>query len=346
MNNAKLSNIFTVAAVVFASFTNLNAKTVYTSKVTTGNWNNAASWTKTGDGNPVIYIVKNGHTINLNVNGIVDTLYIYGTFSFNSNRDLTLSQNGAIIVDGAGILKGGSANSDIIFPNTTFKVSGPFNGNKLVTDGPRYANRNTVIAASGATQASFVFTLTALPVVLSSIEVTNTNNSFNLLWTALGESNMNNFIVETSTNGRIFTTVTTVNGGSENNQGFYDASLPKCTTSFYVRLSEVNNGVTTVLAVKYVKVENINTNTFNLFPNLIQANSNTEIKMVLPAAGNYKVQILTLNAQVVANDLANTNSENEMIAFNTINWNLATGQYVVIVTGNNGQVYKSRILVK
>ncbi|MBS3913850.1 MAG: T9SS type A sorting domain-containing protein, partial [Bacteroidetes bacterium] len=66
------------------------------------------------------------------------------------------------------------------------------------------------------------------------------------------------------------------------------------------------------------------------------------VNAVIPTAGTYTVTVYNLNMQVMANTATTTNSNSEVVQFNSSNWNLTAGNYVVVISGN-GVVYKSRI---
>ncbi|MBS3914641.1 MAG: T9SS type A sorting domain-containing protein [Bacteroidetes bacterium] len=333
------------ATIIFAN--KALAITTYTSKVTSGNWSSAGSWNVTGSGSDVKYVIQAGHTISMNVNvSGVDTVSIYGTLDMGSNRTITIDSFGTILVNSGGTLSGGSNNTKIIFLGSPYQIVGPFTtllGN-LITNGPRYATALTTTAASGDPQGSFVG-LSLLPVELSSIEVVKMATAYQLQWTALGESNKSTFGIEISTNGTDYYFAGSVSGNEEITSGDYTFNIIGVKGSFYVRLNETDvNGNSKALATKYVK-NNTTADAFQIYPTLI-APAGQNIQMVLPTSGMYKVVVYNLNMQVAAESTASTYSSNEAVSFNSSDWNLNAGQYVVVVQGNNGEVYKTRIMVR
>jgi hypothetical protein len=53
-----------------------------------------------------------------------------------------------------------------------------------------------------------------------------------------------------------------------------------------------------------------------------------------------------MDMQVAAESTATTYSDNELVAFNSGNWNLNAGYYVVVVTSSNSEIHKTRIMVR
>ncbi|MBS3913851.1 MAG: hypothetical protein KG003_05090 [Bacteroidetes bacterium] len=337
--------VICTAAIVFTN--SAKAVTTYTSKVTSGNWSAAGSWNVSGSGSDVKYVVLSGHTIimNTNVSG-VDTVSIFGTLDMGSNKTLTMDSFGIILINSGGTLSGGSSNTHIVFLGSAYQITGPFTtaqGN-LITNGPRYATALTTTAASGDPQGSFVG-LNLLPVELSSIDVVKMATSFQLQWTALGESNKSTFNIEISNNGTDFYFAGSVSGNEEINSGDYTFNIVGMKGSFYVRLNETDvNGNSKSLATKYVK-NNVTSDAFQMYPTLI-ASSGQNIQMILPTSGTYKVEVFGFNMQIAAASSTTTYSNNEAVSFNSTDWNLNAGQYIVVVQGNNGELYKTRIMVR
>ncbi|MBS3913852.1 MAG: T9SS type A sorting domain-containing protein [Bacteroidetes bacterium] len=327
-------------------FTNTaKAVTVYTSRVPSGNWNSASSWTQTGSGSDVKYVIQSGHSITLNTNASgIDSVTVSGTLSFGSGNTLTIDSFGKIIVLSGGTISGGNGSSKIIFAMATSQITGPFNGGNTINNGPRFADYLTTTAASGNPSGSFISFI--LPVELSSIEVVKNGADFQLQWTALGESNKSDFQVEISTNGIDYFNAGTVSGNEEVNASDYSFNIIGVKGNFYVRLSETDqNGNSKALATKYVKNNTTQVDAFQIYPTLL-APAGENINMVLPNHGEYKVAVYNMNMQVAAESTASTYSKNEVVAINSNNWNLKTGQYIVVVAGNNGDMFKTRIIVR
>lgn len=338
---------FAVIAIAALCSNASKAITVYTSKGT-GNWSTASNWTVSGSGTDKKYVIQSGHNVSLDVSVTgVDTLSIYGTLTMQSNRTITIDTLGTIIVQSGGKLTGGSSNSKLIFVGSSYQINGPFTSanNNEITNGPRYATAITTIAASGSAQGSFV-SLVLLPVELASIEVVKVGADFQLQWTALGESNKSSFGVEISNDGKNFWFAGQIAGNNEINSGDYTFNIIGIKGNFYVRLIETDiNGNSKALSTKYVKNNTTSVDAFKFYPTLITP-AGENINMVLPTAGEYKVVVYNLNMQVAAESTASTYSANEAVAFNSSNWNLNAGQFIVVVQGNNGEVYKTRIMVK
>jgi hypothetical protein len=136
-----------------------------------------------------------------------------------------------------------------------------------------------------------------------------------------------------------------VAGTNELSTGNYSYQLGAKNANFYVRLSEINaNGNKIVLAVKYVNASKNTDAQFGIFPNLI-SNSAT-LNVVIPTAGKFNMKVYNMNMQTVSALDINTASENETTQINGNDLNLESGNYVVVVSGTQGEVYKTRIVVR
>lgn len=320
------------------------AITIKTSNVTTGNWSTASSWTTSGSGSPVVHVIQSGHAITLNtgISGI-DTIKIDGTLNMGNNQVLTMNLSGAILIGSAGTLQGGSNNTEIRFgAGTSTFISGPFTSTNIITNGPRYGNYSTMVAAGGNPQGSFPV---LLPVDLKSIGVEKRNKEFILVWTALGKANQNSFDIEISTNGSTFSLLGTIKGNGELSEGNYKFLLGSIKSSFYVRLSEIKGQLKKKLATKFVKNQVETAQAYRLFPTVINGNTG-EINVVIPEAGEYLFIVYSLSMEVVANTKISTSSEFETTILSTADLNIPKGTFIVIVADNTGKHYSTKIVVQ
>lgn len=322
------------------------AITIYTS-AQSGNWNGTGVWTsiQTGTSNPKLYIIQAGHTVTVNEDAEhIDSIYVFGTLQMGNNRELKIKTGGKITLQNSTAqLKGGSANSRISFAGAGVKISGPFTSGNIVTNGPRYATAVTTNAASGDPQGSFIMLSVPLPISLSTYSVESSNNNHFAKWTALGESNRNNFILEISQNGIDYTFLTELNGVGETMSHDYGFSFSRA-NSFYLRLSEKSpEGVQNPLAVKYIKINAMSSEGIGIFPTLIDKNSTNYINIVLPEIGIYKTAIYNSNMQLVSytNISAETSSEVQNLNVEA----LSTGIYFITVQSENGSTQSKKILV-
>lgn len=321
--------------------------TIYTS-AKTGNWNGTGVWTsvQTGSANPKLYIIQAAHTVTVSEDAEhIDSIFVFGTLQMGNNRELEIRTGGKIILENStSMLKGGSANSRISFAGAGYQISGPFTSGNIITNGPRYATAVTTNDASGDPQGSFVTLSVPLPVELSSYDIEIDNANHIAQWTALGESNRNDFILEISQNGRDYSLLTAIHGAGETVAHDYSFSFPAKRNSYYLRLSEKSqDGIISQLAVKYVKVASVETEDIHVFPTLIDKNSTNNINIVLPEVGNYTSTVYNSNMQMVhkTNISAETNSEVKTISVE----NLSTGIYFITIQAENGSTLSKKILI-
>lgn len=323
---------------------NLNAATLYSS-TGSGDWSNPASWTISGTGGlPLDYIINTGHTITMDMDvWDVENLTINGTMKVGINKSLYMNKTGSILVNATGSIKSGTAKSGIWFDTAcTIYIKGAFMGKDLIDGGPRMANYWTMIWAGGDPQGSFPV---ILPVDLKTMEVALFGTDYYLSFVALGESNQNDFRVELSTNGTDFTDAGVIEGNRELSEGAYEFNLGIQEQSFYVRLSEITNSGTDILAVKHVRIAASSDGDFKMFPTLIEP-SIESLNLVLPAAGSYKVQFFNTAMQEISAQSLTTATDDELQSLNLNRLLFRPGTYFTIVTGDNGQIYKSKILVQ
>ncbi len=334
-----------VAAIILGIFTqSANARTVFTSKVTTGNWSSSSSWVKTGTGSPIVYIIKAGNTITLNENasGKLDSVIINGQLIFGLGKKIEMKENGAVVVEFGGQISGGNANSKFDWEDSNTDIGGPFNGTNLI-DGPQYATLATTVLGGGVPQPSFVSFLTALPVSLKSIEVDEVNSEYILSWISVDEAANTTFNVEVSTNGTDYNLAGSREISEETSTAAFSVNMGKQTKSFYTRLVHVDaNGTRTILSVVFTKVAAAN-EMVRVFPQVLQ--SGAALNVVLTEAGDYKMEIFNTNGVQVKSSQLNTQTNNEVTAINSNDLGLANGWYVVVITGTNGVAAKTKIVV-
>ena len=317
---------------------------------------------------PKVFIIMPGDTITLtNDVDYLDTLYIYGVLNMgangsdndikfysesSSNRDLFSGSNynssrtrrGTIFVMTNGrIIGGGNVSGD----ETAFENMGvtfqPTSGNRYNVTGPRMATYNTSGSADASVRfATFVPSFLPLPVDLASFTVNSTEIGHEVSWTAIGESNRNNFILEISTNGRDFTQVAEISGNPEANKQNYDYLLNRQDRAFFVRLSETNTtGYTHVLATKYVTLNNAAIASCNVYPTVVAATE--ELNLMFSEINSYQVQVINYNGVSFINSTIETATENEVSRLELSK--LPAGQYLVKVYSPSGFSKTEKIII-
>jgi hypothetical protein len=271
----------------------------------------------------------------------------------SSNRDLFSGSNysssrvrrGTVFVMTNGRIIGGNNSSG---NQTTFENMGvdfqPTSGNRYNITGPKMATYNASGSSDAAVRfATFVPSFLPLPVDLASFNVNTTDIGHEVSWTAVGESNRNNFILEISTNGRDFTQVADLAGNPEASKQNYTYLLNRQDRAFFVRLSETNTtGYTNVLATKYVSLNNNSEfATCSVFPTVVAATE--ELNLVFSEINNYQVQIINYNGVSFIKSTIETATENEVSRLELNN--LPAGQYLVKIYSTSGFTKTEKIII-
>jgi hypothetical protein len=360
--------LFTVAAVITSFTAPSFGRTAYESNGTS-NWSSSTAGnsgfpftavTKGGPNTstttngtvftPNVLIVLPGHTLTLtnDITGI-DTIYIYGTINMGSNgSDIELTNSnsgtrrGVVRVMNGGLITGGNGSSRFSWAGTAAaNINGPYN-----VTGIKQAVYNTLSASPGARFIAFTPTFEILPVDLASFNVMTTEEGHLASWIATGESNRNSFILESSTNGQDFEFETEVQGTAEMFEQHYSFQISKKNKSFFLRISERNSiGEIIVLATIKVSVASNETATSSVFPTVMNQGSIDNLNIFTPEAGDYSIQISSLNYQVMYNSNISTETENQLTTINLSALNLTHGTYAVSIISANGTRQTEKIII-
>jgi hypothetical protein len=277
-----------------------------------------------------------------------DTIWVYGTLKLQSNQLYisnytvgTTQYYGVIRIMPGGTLSGATAGKVRYGASTTYTFGAANNWSKTVAVGGTPIQ--SVVSSANSVNARFqTFTpFVTLPVDLGSFTVETNNEGHNVSWIAYGESNRNEFILETSVNGVDFTYETTIQGTSEMVSQQYNHMMAKKTGAFFVRISERNiTGTVNVLATKYVSNSVGEINEIKVFPTLVSTN---KFNVIATEAGEYQIQIMNANMVEQLNVKQNVETENQMIQLENIN--LSAGTYFVVVTGANNIRKTEKIII-
>jgi len=176
----------------------------------------------------------------------------------------------------------------------------------------------------------------SLPVTLSRFDGKSTVEGNLLNWTTISETNNAYFLVERSTNGRIFMTVGKVEAlkgnQTEKNYRFLDMDFVKGIS--YYRLKQVDSDSKSVYS-RIIAIDAAKAGEIKLYPNPVQK----ELTLELPEVTGEKVQVKIINAagrQVQIKE--QVESQNGIISLDLEA--LPAGIYQVIVTGEG----KNRVL--
>ena len=317
---------------------------------------------------PKVFIILPNDTVTITDDvDWIDTLYIYGVLNMGSvtaSKDIKFynetsgrrdrfsgsdyatnrARRGAIFVMTNGrIIGGGNNGSDETFFDNMGVNFGPAVGATYNITGPRMAAYNIAGTANAATRfQTFVPNFLPLPVDLASFNVNTTEVGHEVSWTAIGESNRNNFVLEISYNGTDYTEVANLTGNVEANKQKYNFTLDRQDRNFFIRLSEKNmTGYVNVLATKFVQFGNVEVAQCNVFPTVLS--SSQALNMAFSEINSYQVQILNYNGAAFVNNTIETHTENEIISTDLSH--LPVGQYIVKIAGPAGFSKTEKIII-
>lgn len=359
--------LFTVAAVITSFTTPSFGRTVYES-TGTGNWSSSSvgnsgfrftavtkggpNTSTTANGTvftPRVLVILPGHTLSLTDDvSNIDTLYIYGTLNMGTDGDDVKMNNsnsgtrrGVVRVMNGGLITGGTGSNRFEWNGTSAaNINGPYD-----VTGTKQAVYNTLSASPGTRFVAFTPSFEILPVDLASFNVTTTEEGHLASWIATGESNRNSFILESSTNGQDFEFETEVQGTAEMLEQHYSYQISKKDKSFFLRISERNSiGEIIVLATIKVSVAS-NEATSSVFPTVMNQGNIDNLNIVTPEAGDYSIQISSMNYQVMLNSNISTETENQLTTINLSALNLTHGTYVVSILSANGTRQTEKIII-
>lgn len=206
--------ILLLAALFYIYAVQAATKTVVSNLDQSSNkgWQNPNNWNpigvpQSGD----IVIVPSGKTISVkgNVYSTVAanlTINVYGTLDFDPSGTLNLSSVSVVqlFTTAAKITTNGSSSEQIIIGNK-IKYNGQTDG---TVSGPAFTSFASPNSTAGQPGAGFI--LGVLPVTLSRFDVQATDRLVHLQWTTELETNLRQFDVQRSANGREWQTIKTV----------------------------------------------------------------------------------------------------------------------------------------
>ncbi len=194
----------------------------------------------------------------------------------------------------------GSANASHLVSNGEVNYGSPLNALRITQSGATspIADYDGFLVAHGASSAEAWTALSpvgaSLPIVLSSFNAANEGLSTKLIWNAAEESDLANFVIEKSTDGRTFTAIGTVKATNQKAYSFIDGSAGD---NSYYRLKMVDIDGTFkysyVVSIKSKQIANI-----SLSPNPVKNNLIIQHPKVITESN---IQIISANGQLVRN---------------------------------------------
>jgi hypothetical protein len=257
---------------------------------------------------------------------------IFGSFTSDGSggTKMTIKSGGQIYIDKNITFTGG--NDDIVNSNPTapsvigFYVNGTVSGSGGGSDISTNRGNSTTMQSNDPTFYNWVAGLSGspLPITLVSFKVEQDNNSVLLSWATASEKNFDKFIVERSSDAKLFEAIGEVKGAG-NSKTLLNYSLtdnsPLLGTNYY-RLKSVDFDE----SFEYSKVIFTDYNgakEFSVYPNPSNGASVNYLANFEPNAGDMIVVIDYLGVQVASVVVEQTNGT---IAFHTP---LKAGSYII-----------------
>ena len=214
--------------------------------------------------------------------------------------------------------------------------------NQDVKETPVYDfNVSSDTASKGKNRFALLFSnIVPLPVDFTSISAVQNTQGAAIKWRIANEANILGYEVERSTNGTVFSTITTEKATGINNYSVEDASLPVNATTLYYRIKAIG----TDGAVKYSSIASLSTHnssliTINVYPNPVQRTLN--ITLSNAATGNYDVRIVTVAGKEVYGKAGVTVTDGKLSLDAS---NLASGVYLLELTDKQGNKHQEKFL--
>ncbi len=184
----------------------------------------------------------------------------------------------------------------------------------------------------GANQSSTVLPLSSLQNF--SVAVESSGNK--LRWTMNNLVNLNGFEIESSTDGKIFTKIGSVNASGSLQYTFFDALITKTT---YYRLKGIDN-TGEIWSPKVVIADRTAVQEINIFPNPVVNVAN--ITLNWGKKENVKVNVFTTSGKVVISKNISLSEGNNSIALTEMG-SLTSGVYILKVTSSQNSFSKTVI---
>ncbi|MFH2144138.1 MAG: T9SS type A sorting domain-containing protein [Bacteroidota bacterium] len=302
------------------------------------------------------------HTLTFDVSIPSNTsLVVYGTLevynlTFSNGSVVYVAPTGQIIVHNNLT---NYNNSDDVVIDGTVSVEGTFdngNGGDIIGSGTISAEDFTgtgttfgIIPTSSIPDSSTVYT-GSLPIELLSFDADyNTEGNVLLEWITAVEVNNDYFIIEKTSDGKNFQTLTVIDGSGTTNyitKYFYVDEKPFDGVTYY-RLRQTDfDGKSTLSHLISVRKSSSLENSFNIFPNPVQSGQSSFIQ----ANGfepNIEILVVVLNilGQEQFSKVLITSDDGMVLeAIDPYN-QLSVGTYLIIGSSND-KIYKRKLMVK
>jgi len=316
-----MKQIYSIIAILFISFTAVQARPVITFNSTSGDWSKAANWDlnrvpQNGDS----IVIPFGKGVTFDKNDTLANVFVKIIGSFTIAQKMRLSANSVIELTGTISTLNASRS------NETISIGGvkKYDQNAALNIwGPGFAASTSGVSPNG-------FNLITLPVLFNSFYATRSNNNVVLNWSTAMEHNNKNFEVQRSFDGSNWTVIAIMLGaGNSDNLKQYSYTDKNMSAAVaYYRIRQVDiDGKYEYSTVKVIRA-NETTPATKIYAsgNAVNIEFNQEVKNPVT------VRIIDLNGRVIVQ------KDNQQASYRiTMNLNdHITGMYIVQLNDNAG----------
>ncbi len=197
-------------------------------------------------------------------------------------------------------------------------------------------------ATTDANRCSIVFGATALPVKsISLTAATLANKQVSIKWKTEGESNVESYIVERSTDGKAYTTLATTNPATSHKYSYVDATANEGVNYYRIKVTD-NLGVVSYSNIVKLITNHLPLTTITVTPNPILSNT---FKISLGTTGKYTVSLVDVLGKTVYNTTINHNAAASLESV-SLNRKLSIGSYILRATDDSGNVTSTEVIIK
>jgi len=209
---------------------------------------------------------------------------------------------------------------------------------------------NGTAGTFAANRFSIVYEQTlVLPVTITTVAATRVvgkQNEVSVSWKVESETNMNNYEVEYSADGRTFSNIATIAPNSNNGAGSYSFLNDKATAAehFYrIKANSIGGQVQYSAIVKVAGIKASANSNISVYPNPV-VNKQMNVQFVNQTAGNYQVSLFSNNGTLVYKNNVTVNNSN-LVKVLPLHDNIAAGNYQMIVTDAAGNTKTLSVIV-
>jgi hypothetical protein len=316
-----MKQIYSIIAILFISFSSVQARPVITFSNWWGDWSTASNWDlnrvpQNGDS----IVIPFGKGVVFDKNDTLADVYIKVTGTLAVAQKMRLSASS--VIELTGVIYTWNANRS----NETISIGGvkKYDQNAaLIIGGPGFASSKSGVSPNG-------FNLSTLPVLFNSFYATRNNNNVVLNWNTAMEHNNNNFEVQRSFDGSNWTVIAIMlgAGNSDNIQqySYTDKNMTAAIAYYRIRQVDIDG------KYEYSTVKTVRTNKTTPATKIYASGNAVNIEFNQETKNPVTVRIIDMNGRVIGQQ--DNQSASYRITMNLNNH--ITGMYIVQLNDNAG----------